>query len=252
MLSFALGASPAVAISTSSLYTKLKALQKQVTALAYKVAHIPAGPRGSTGATGPAGSVGAMGPVGSQGATGPAGPKGETGDIGPTGPSVGATGPVGPKGDGGAPGPQGATGPAGPKGEPGDVGPMGATGPAGPDPDVGFWPAVATQSVDPTVTVHAWHVDYPTLYAQRGVDVDVSIFAANGNDVAPAECFFKADCDGRTMLCGSEGEWFYDASLTPAGWTPAEGDPITVEYWLRAYGERRHGTAVIAGWKFTP
>ena len=67
MLSFALGASPAAAISTSSLYTKLQALQKQVTALANQVAHIPAGPQGSVGATGPVGSVGAMGPAGPKG-----------------------------------------------------------------------------------------------------------------------------------------------------------------------------------------
>jgi hypothetical protein len=88
MLSFALGASPAAAISDASLYSKLKALQKQVTALANRVAHIAAGPKGSVGATGP---VGPMGPAGSVGATGPIGPNGDTG----------ATGPAGPKGDGG-------------------------------------------------------------------------------------------------------------------------------------------------------
>lgn len=82
MLSFALGASPAAAISTSSLYTKLQALQKQVTALANQVAHIPAGPQGSVGATGPVGSVGAMGPAGPTGDTGAMGPAGPKGDPG--------------------------------------------------------------------------------------------------------------------------------------------------------------------------
>lgn len=171
--------------------------------------------------------------------TGPTGPKG---DQGPQG-SIGATGPIGPKGD---------TGDQGPKGDNGDVGPMGPQGPAGDSADAGFWPAEATQALEPTASVVAYYWNN----AGHNWGVDASVMAMvnqpGSQNVGPDQCFMMVTFDGKTTpIYGNR--WGVENYVTTGGVDtprPTEGAPITLEYWMTTYGERRHGTVTLSGWKY--
>lgn len=252
------GVSPAFGASTSSriksLERKVKTIQVQLASLLARVQLLEArplivGPSGATGPQGPKGDTGERGPKGDAGADGAPGAQGPQGQQGP----AGADGAPGLDGVAGAQGSKGDTGPVGPKGDQGERGPegprgsVGATGPAG---DEGFWPAEASAVVAPSFTIETY-VSGNASDSSTNLMVTMSPFRVPANynlsSHEPVQTFMKVTCRGVTQYTIGG---YADFRATWATRQPSRS-PITVEYWVSAYGTNLHETVVLTDWVWT-